>query len=380
MQMTTDNANYSVSEGPPSTAGPEAGEYIPGASTSTRKQAQMQARACSGAHHTHLVTMGEVVADVYLAGTNSVTDLPLLACPGGAPAHVAVAARRLGARATLVGSVGQDLFGEFIIGALRGAGVSTAVRRSPEPARTSLAFVKNAADDERTFTFYRTEPAADDLLHPDDVLAQGLEGASYLTFGSIPLGAEPSRSAIHTAVDLAHELSVPVVFDANLRLGLWSSLKEARDRIVPLLRSTDIVKLSDDELGPLLDTESVQTAADRLLNLGASLVLITRGSRGALYATARFRGEVPAFPVSANDATGAGDAFLAAFLVSLDDHTRYGARDGVGEKRVRQAVQRGAAAGALACTVPGAITAMPGAEEVDSLAESRATAPATYKT
>ena len=61
------------------------------------------------------------------------------------------------------------------------------------------------------------------------------------------------------------------------------------------------------------------------------------------------------------DATGAGDAFLAATLVhlsggSLDD-----------EERVREATRRGCAAGALACTGFGAMGALPTRDELEKL-------------
>ncbi|HZY33079.1 MAG TPA: PfkB family carbohydrate kinase, partial [Rhodanobacter sp.] len=53
---------------------------------------------------------------------------------GGAPANVAVAASRLGAVATFVGSVGEDLFGDFILRALESEGVDTSgVGRQPQP-------------------------------------------------------------------------------------------------------------------------------------------------------------------------------------------------------------------------------------------------------
>ncbi len=89
-----------------------------------------------------------------------------------------------------------------------------------------------------------------------------------------------------------------------------------------------------------------------LLGRGASLVLISLGPDGAFYATSEFSGSVPAFGVEVVDATGAGDAFFAAALVHLSG----GSLD---EERVREAVLRGSAAGALACTDYGAMRALP---------------------
>jgi fructokinase len=183
-----------------------------------------------------------------------------------------------------------------------------------------------------------------------------------VNFGSIPLIREPVRSATHRIAELAREQNVPVAFDVNLREHLWDSREAAREAVDPLLDLSTIVKLGDDELGPLLGTDDAEEAARMLLDRGVLLVLISKGPDGAFYATRDFSGDVPAFDVGEIvDATGAGDAFLAATLVHLSD----GPLDE--EERVREAALRGCAAGALACTDFGAMRALPTKEELDKL-------------
>lgn len=301
-----------------------------------------------------IVTLGEVVSDIYRGEQISAVEMGFVARPGGAPANVAVAAARLGSGAAFVGSVGEDLFGDFILRALESEGVDTTgvSRRSP-PTRTSLAFVEIADDGDRAFTFYRSSPAADELLSPEDVTGDQLSGASFVNFGSIPLIREPSRSATHRVAELANELDVPVAFDVNFREHLWESAGDAREAVDPLLDLSTIVKLGDDELSPLLGTQEIEEAAGLLLDRGVSLVLVSMGSDGAFYATREFSGEVPTFDVGeVVDATGAGDAFLAAALVHLSGEP-------FDEERVREATLRGCAAGALACTDYGAMSALP---------------------
>ncbi|MEW6635704.1 MAG: carbohydrate kinase [Actinomycetota bacterium] len=306
-----------------------------------------------------IVTLGEVVADIYREEGGSPVELPFIARPGGAPANVAVAASRLGAEAAFVGSVGEDLFGEFILNALKSEGVDTSavVRQSP-PTRTSLAFVEIGADGDRSFTFYRSDPAADEMLSPGDISPETLSGASFLNFGSIPLIKEPVRSATREAAELARELGVPVAFDVNFREHLWESVEAAREAIDPLLGLSTVVKMGHDELPPLLGTGSAEEAAASLLSRGVSLVLISMGLNGAFYAASGFSGYVPAFEVESVDPTGAGDAFLAAALAHL------AGRDWDGEA-VREGVRQGAAAGAIACTGYGAMSALPTGEELE---------------
>jgi fructokinase len=307
-----------------------------------------------------IVALGEVVSDIYRGEEISAVELGLVARPGGAPANVAVAARRLGSEAAFVGSVGEDLFGDFILRALESEGVDTsAVGRQSPPTRTSLAFVEIGADGDREFTFYRSNPAADELLSPEDVAEEMVSGASFVNFGSIPLIREPVRSATHRIAEHARKLDVPVAFDVNFREHLWESAEAAREAVDPLLDLSTIVKLSDDELAPLLGTGDVQEAAGMLLDRGVSLVLVSKGPEGAFYATKEFSGEVPTFDVDEIvDATGAGDAFLAAALVHLSDSP-------LEEDRVHQATLMGCAAGALACTDYGAMRALPTKQELE---------------
>ena len=309
-----------------------------------------------------IVALGEVVADVYREETSSAVELPFTARPGGAPANVAVATSRLGSKASFIGSVGEDLFGDFILRALGIEGVDvSAVRRCEPPTRTSLAFVDVTASGDRSFTFYRSDPAADELLDPEHISREALSGASFVTFGSIPLLREPARSAVYRATELAVELDVPVAFDVNLRRHLWDDVRSAREVVYPLIEHSRIIKLSDDELESLLDTTDAGEAAGMLLERGVSLVFITFGESGAFYASQEFEGSVPAFEVETVDPTGAGDAFLAASLVCLSEDTVWD------EMRVREAARYGAAAGALACTAYGAMQALPGRSELDRL-------------
>ncbi len=308
-----------------------------------------------------IVALGEVVSDIYRGESLSDVELGLVARPGGAPANVAVAASRLGSGATFVGSVGEDLFGDFILRALESEGVETGgVSRQSAPTRTSLAFVEIGPDGDREFTFYRSSPAADELLSADDVTEDLLAGASFVNFGSIPLIREPARSATHRIAELAREHEVPVAFDVNFREHLWEGREAAREAVDPLLDLSTIVKLGDDELEPLLGTDDAEEAAQGLLDRGVPLVLVSKGPEGAFYATREFRGGVPAFDIGeAVDATGAGDAFLAAALVHLSDGP-------LTEERVREATLRGCAAGALACTAYGAMSALPTLDELES--------------
>lgn len=309
-----------------------------------------------------IVALGEVVADIYRGESISAVELAFTARPGGAPANVAVAAARLGAEAAFVGGVGEDLFGDFILRVLETEGVDVSgVRRQSPPTRTSLAFVEISETGDREFTFYRSDPAADELLSPEDISPELLSGASFVNFGSIPLIKDPVRSAIREAARLAAELGIPAAFDVNFREHLWTNAETAREIIDPVLDIATVVKLSGDELLPLLGTRNTEEAAGGLLERGVSLILVSLGEEGAFFATPEFHGRVEPFPVKAVDATGAGDAFLAAVLTHLSENPDTSFEEEV----VREATLRGCAAGALACMGYGAMGTLPTRENLD---------------
>ena len=310
-----------------------------------------------------IVTLGEVVADVYREEMPSEVEMPFTARPGGAPANVAVAVAKLGAEAAFVGRLGEDLFGGFILRALEAEGVDTsAILRQPPPTRTTLAFVEVSENGDREFTFYRSVPAADELLSPEDIEREILLEASFVNFGSIPLIKEPVRSATLRFAELANEMDIPVAFDVNFREHLWESVEVARQTVAPVLDLSSVAKLSDDELSPILGVEDPEEAAEILLDRGVSLVLVSMGGEGAFYATREFVGSLPRFEIDkVVDATGAGDAFLAATLTHLSESPGWLSD----EATVREAVRRGTAAGALACTDYGAMRALPTREELE---------------
>jgi fructokinase len=316
-----------------------------------------------------IVTLGEVVADVYEEQTPSEVELQFTAHPGGAPANVAVAVAKLGGRASFIGRLGDDLFGDFILRAMHAVGVeTTAVRRQPPPTRTTLAFVEVSRDGDREFTFYRSVPSADELLAPEDIRRECLSGASFANFGSIPLIKDPVRSATRKFAQLALEMDVPVVFDVNLRTNLWTSLDEFREAIEPILGLATVIKLSADELAPVLGTEDPEEGARMLLDRGATLALVSMGDQGAFYTTKAFHGAAPSFePERVLDATGAGDAFLAATLAHLAEAPDWREH----EASVDEAVRRGTAAGAMACAEFGAMRGLPTRNELEQFIAAR---------
>ena len=308
------------------------------------------------------IALGELLIDFVptVSGVTLIEAQAFVKAPGGAPANVAAGLARLGVSSGFMGQVGDDAFGHFLAQTLRDNGVDVSHLKHSGAGRTMLAFVSLRADGEREFMFYR-HPSADMLYRPEDVDPEYVRTARILHFGSISLIGEPSRSATLRAISIAQTAGALVSFDPNLRLDLWSDAEAARAGIRIGWPLAHVVKVSEEELAFIADTDDPVEAARKLWHPHLLLLVATQGRRGCRYVTARFSGTVPGFEVQTVDTTGAGDGFVAGLLKGLLDHP--GAFDD--ESQLRAICRYANAVGALTTTRRGAIPALPTANQVD---------------
>src|SRR5574341_1226965 len=167
----------------------------------------------------------------------------LIPKPGGAPANVAIAARRLGKHSAFIGKVGDDPFGHVLESVLRREGVETQGLRFDPQARTTLAIIAMPDDHTTDFVFYRN-PGADMMLRPDELDEALLRSARILHFGSLSIMHEPSRTATMRAIAIAESTGALISYDVNYRPNLWHDPDEARVRITTLLPFANLVRVN----------------------------------------------------------------------------------------------------------------------------------------
>jgi fructokinase len=171
-----------------------------------------------------IVCLGEVLVDMFPAevGRRLVEVSAFRPKPGGAPANVAVAAARLGARSAFIGKVGNEAFGHHLADVLRQEGVEVRGMRYDQEARTGMAFIAMPDENTAEFVFYRN-PGADMRLRADELDRRLLQETRAFHFGSLSLGQEPSRGATLEAAKIARGAGALISFDVNYRPTLWSS-------------------------------------------------------------------------------------------------------------------------------------------------------------
>ncbi len=307
-----------------------------------------------------VTAIGEILIDLTQTGVNAAGVPQFSANPGGAPANVAVAAARLGAKSAFWGKVGDDGFGAYLRRVLKDNGVeASGLRTGSQP--TTMAVVSVDETGERSFRFLR---GADRDICPEEVDEDAVLGTKILHFGSVSLTAGMSRSATIFAARTAHKRGGLVSYDPNYRPVLWANQAEAAEWMTIPLPLVDIIKLAEEELSLLTGTTDLEEGTRILEERGLSLIMVTLGGEGVF---CRWKGaswHQPGMPVKVADTNGAGDTFLGAVLSRL---CRRGEKplEGLTQAELKDVLAFANRAAAFTCSRSGAIPAMPTLAELE---------------
>ncbi|MBP3771762.1 MAG: carbohydrate kinase [Treponema sp.] len=269
-----------------------------------------------------VVALGEILIDFTFAGTNADGKKLYEENPGGAPANCVSAVSKLGGKGAFIGMTGRDSFGEDVRKVLSEINVDTSGMRYCDSQHTTLAFVSLDAQGERHFSFCRN-PGADTQIRPEDLDEEMLKNARIFHVGSLSLTDEPAKSATLKAIEIVKKAGGLVSYDPNYRANLWKGRTDAIEVMKSIFPLADTVKVSDEELALLFGSEtSAEEGGNKILDLGASLAMITLGSKGVFYAAKipdgkRISGTIPVRKVDVVDTTGAGDSFTGGILYRL---------------------------------------------------------------
>ncbi|UEG51344.1 carbohydrate kinase [Mucilaginibacter daejeonensis] len=248
-----------------------------------------------------VVCYGEILWDV----------LPGQRKPGGAPMNVAYHLHKMGIRAELISSVGNDQAGDMLIDFLRSREISTGHIQQNINFPTSEVQARIGEDHEVTYDILNGV-AWDHIICTPEIIEVAAK-ADALVFGSLSARELQSRETLFALIERAKYR----VFDVNLRAPFYS-----HDLIISLLEKADMVKLNVAELMLIArwmcpPSNSEQKAIDLLFDLfEINEVLITKGSKGVTYYTRELRYDHPTYAIEVADTIGSGDAFLASFLAN----------------------------------------------------------------
>jgi fructokinase len=139
-----------------------------------------------------------------------------------------------------------------------------------------------------------------------------------------------------------------------LRPMFWSNFDQAAQLVRILLGHTDFLKLTADEAYFLFRATSPAAIAQALNHLEG--VIVTDGAKECRYFLGERQSKRSVFPMEPVDTTGAGDAFLAAFIHKICQNP---IAELVKPEYAHDVISYACAAGAIATTAMGAIASQP---------------------
>ncbi|MCR5575624.1 MAG: carbohydrate kinase family protein [Oscillospiraceae bacterium] len=264
---------------------------------------------------------------------------------GGEAVNEAMAAAKLGVRTGILCSLGEDEAGEMVLGALRRCGVDTGavVRPREHPTPVTTMFV-NADGTRRSIT----NGAHRYNFHPER-FPERLASARAVILGSLFRAPFNEPEVVQAAAEAVHAAGGLLFADTklpNFRVLTLGDLSAS----LPLF---DCITPNEDEARYYTGQSEPEAMADTFLEKGVKSVIVKLGARGCYYKDRDLSLRLPALPVRAVDATGAGDNFVAGFVCE-----RLRGAD------IETALRFANACGALCATAVGASTALKSREQV----------------
>lgn len=282
-----------------------------------------------------------VTADTLPAPGETVLGRDFRRSLGAKGANQAAAASRYGASTALIGAVGDDDEGREAVASFESDGIDTSGITFLPDEHTGVALISVGSDAQNQI-----------------VVAQGANGR--LNHGSVRRSLlSAAGGADHVAILASLEIpldSVIAASEVSVEQGWTLVVNPAPYQPLPseLMSRIDVLTPNEVEAaallgGPDLSTDPALLAG--LLHTGLKALVVTLGPAGALVITQDTCREIPAPPVTAIDATGAGDVFNGVLAAELASGSS-----------LAEAARVGVTAASLATTVPGARTALPRAK------------------
>ncbi|UCG49077.1 MAG: sugar kinase [Phycisphaerales bacterium] len=263
-----------------------------------------------------VVCLGQFTADVVVAPISSlprkgkailVDSISLH--NGGCACNTAVALGKLGVDTAVMGKVGRDTFGDFLIKVMSDASLDASGIVRDAGVNTSATAVLISPDGERSFLHYS---GANATMSEDDVDFGLVKQAKILHVAAaflVPgLDGEPMAEVLEKARKIGVTTSLDTAWDAE---GRWMQLLE------PCLAQVDIFMPNIEEAQMLSGKKQPNEIAEFFMEYDIGTVLLKLGAEGCYVRTADEEFVTPAFKVEkVVDTLGAGDCHAAGFLAA----------------------------------------------------------------
>lgn len=270
-----------------------------------------------------------------------------MTAPGGKGANQAVAAARLGGQVSMVGCVGDDIFGKNLTKNLSKNNVSIRSIKTIQNKSTGIAVIVIKEGD----NFIIVDPGANHELTPtmiDDVEDLIKESSIIVLQLEIPM------ESVKRAIKIAKKNKVKVLLNPAPAQKLDDRLLADVDIITPNETESEIITGI-----PIRSVDDAKKAVEYLKKKGIPQVIVTMGKHGVVYNSGTDIINKPVPDVEVVDTTAAGDSFTGALSVAITEG-----------KTIDEAIDFANIVGTLTVTKKGAQTSLPTIEDVHSFMNS----------
>ncbi|WP_214072143.1 carbohydrate kinase [Mucilaginibacter sp. dw_454] len=248
----------------------------------------------------NILCLGEVLWDAF--GDEKVA--------GGATMNVAFHLAQQGAGVAFASSVGTDASGNELVDFLKDNALFSDLIQRDEHLPTCEVTVQ--LDEQQQATYIIPQPVSWDNIKTKSALTKCAKSATAIVFGSLVCREKKTRD---TLLNLLNETNALKIFDVNLRAPHYTL-----QTIENLAARADVVKMNEEEADLLINTNKgdlKEKINEFRSKYHAQTICVTRGAHGAIVWHDHKFYEHPGFEVKVADTVGAGDSFLATFIVGL---------------------------------------------------------------
>lgn len=228
---------------------------------------------------------------------------------GGEAVNESVAAAKLGMNTAILCALGNDGAGDLVYHILEQNGVDTRLIIRPDDHQTPVTTMFVNDDGTRKSI---TNAAHSYNFHPENQLS-ALTDSKALILGSLFRAPFDDPDIIFSVIQAAKKAGQIVLADTKLPIFRFLTLEDIKDTL-PLI---DYITPNEDEARYYSGKEEPEDMADVFLDYGVKNVIIKLGAKGCLLKNEAGLIRLPAYPINAVDATGAGDNFVAGFVSEL---------------------------------------------------------------
>lgn len=267
--------------------------------------------------------------------------------PGGKGANQAASMARLNGDVTMIGRVGEDLFGKALIESLKEDGVNIEYIKKDKELSTGMATITVDEDGNNSIIVIPGANYGVGRCDIDENINLFNESKIVLSQLEIPI------DTVEYGMKIAKEKDNYTILNPAPAKELSDDLIKNIDLLTP--NETELEIISGIKIN---NFDDVIKASKLLINKGVKELIVTLGSEGSLYINKDSEKKFNAYKVNAVDTTAAGDSFNGGIAVSIMEG-----------KSMYEAIDFASKVGALTVMKEGAQSSLPNRCDVDNFKE-----------